>query len=331
MDRRRFLLTSLAAVAVPLAAEAQQAAKMYRIGHIASGAWREDWPAFVKGLSRFGWVEGKNIVFEHREHVIPPSGLWADSNLRPLVEDLVRIKVDVMVLVGGARAQVVQQVTRTIPIVTLAAGELVASGIVASLTQPGGNITGMQEFSPELQGKRLQILKELVPTLVRVAVLRRGTWHSGIRSAYQHAADDAAKKIGLRLRYVVFENPDEWSDAFDRMVHERETAVVVWSDPGLSVSRGQIVDLAARHRLPMMSPTTNWVTSGALISYAAKTDEMFRQAATHVDRILRGANPGDLPIGQPQAFELAINMKTAKALGLTIPPSLLLRAEQVIE
>ncbi len=330
--RRIGLVLALAlSFSTPLAAGAQQGEHVHRIGYISSGPWRETWPDFVEGLSRLGWVEGKNIVFERREHVIPAGGgPWADS-IRPLVEDLVRAKVEVIVLAGGARAQLVQRVTSTVPIVTLSAGELVASGIVASLARPGGNITGMQEYTPELQGKQLQILKEIVPSLSRVAVLRRGAWHSGILAAYQQAADDAARRISIRLRYVSFEKADELPGAFARMVREHESAIVVWSDPGIVLHRQQILDLAARHRLPMMSPGSSWVNAGALVGYAGRTGDLYRQAATYVDRILRGAKPRELPIGQPNTFELVVNLKTAKALGLTIPPSVLGRADQVIE
>jgi putative ABC transport system substrate-binding protein len=332
MERRRFMAVMAGGLlAAPRAAGAQQAGKVYRIGHIFTGEWDPSWPAFVQGLRSLEWVEGKNIVFDHREHVRAASGLPADSNLRLLVEDLVRTKVDVIVLAGGGRAQSVQKVTSTIPIVTLSAGELVASGIVASVARPGGNITGMQDYNPELQGKRLQILKELVPTLSRVAVLRRGTWHPGIVAAFRQAADDAAKTLGLRLRYIQFQNPDELPGEFAGMVNEREAAIVIWSDPGIPPYISQILDLAARHRLPTMADWSEWTKSGALVVYTPKHDDTFRQAATYVDRILKGAKPGDLPIGQPTTFELVINLKTAKALGLTIPPLLLGRADQVIQ
>jgi putative ABC transport system substrate-binding protein len=382
INRRTFLAgTGAVLLAAPLAAEGQQAGRVYRIGHISSGDWRESWPAFVEGLSSLGWVEGKNIVFEHREQVIPASLGSAGSNLQSLTEELVRIKVDVIVLVGGARAQAVQKVTSTIPIVTLAAGELVSSGIVASLARPGGNITGMQEFSPELQGKRLQILKELVPTLSRVAVLRRGAWHPGTLTAYQQTADDAAKKLGLRLRYVMFANPDElpcrflacagpggrwlhreprsaWSQP-DRLRWDRErprqrVGVVQGDGPRLEAParlarprldgvfvgspdlrvkfHSVILRLASARRLPMVGHRREWVEQGALFSYADNIRAIGRAAATrYIDRILKGAKPADLPVEEVSEFELVINLKTAKALGLTISPSLLLRADQIIE
>jgi putative tryptophan/tyrosine transport system substrate-binding protein len=329
MNRRRFLRSvSVGLLAAPLVAEAQPGGKVYRIGHIFTGEWGSSWSAFVQGLSSLGWVEGKNIVFEHRDFTY--TGRFAESDLQAISEELVRIKVDVIVLWGGNRAQMIQKVTSTIPIVILSSGELVASGIVQSLTRPGGNITGVQNYTPELQGKRLQILKELVPTLSRVAVLRRGVWHPGILAAYRQAADDAAKKLGLRLHYVVFQTPDELPSVFAGMVNERDRAIVIWGDPGIFPHVRQILDLAAQHRLPtMVDPSSS--RAGALMAYGAKQDDLWRQAATHVDRILKGAKPGDLPIGQPTTFELAINLKTAKALGLTIPASLLQRADHVIE
>jgi putative ABC transport system substrate-binding protein len=333
INRRRFLHTVSAILAAPVVAEAQQAGRVYRIGHIFTGdLGSSPWPAFVQGLRSLGWVEGKNFVFEHREIVLPPSGSLADSkSIQQVAEEFVRIKVDVIVLAAAGWALFVQKITGAIPIVVLSGGELVASGIVSSLSRPGGSITGMQTFSPELQGKRLQILKEMVPTLSRVAVLRRGTWPPGAVAAYRQATDDAAKKLGLRLRYVLFRNPDELPRVFAGMVTEREAAILIWNDPGISQHIRQILDLATRHRLPTVNEGPNWAKSGALVTYSPKRDDLWRQAATHVDRILKGANPGDLAIGQPTTFELVINLKTAKALELTVPPSLLLRADQVIE
>lgn len=333
MNRRRFLGTvSLGFLAAPLAAEAQQTGKVFRLGHIFTGDLAPSWAAFVQGLSSLGWVEGKNFVFEHRKIVLPPSGSLNDSkSIQQVAEEFVRIQVDVIVVAAAGWALFVQKMTGTIPIVVLSGGELVASGIVSSLARPGGYITGMQTFSPELQGKRLQILKETVPTLSSVAVLRRGTWPPAVVAAYRQATDDAAKKLGLRLRYVLFRNPDELPGVFAGMVTERDAAILIWSDPAISQHIRQILDLAAKHRLPTACESPNWAKSGALIAYSPKRDDLWRQAATHVDRILKGAKPGDLPIGQPTTFELVFNLKTAKSLGLTIPQSLLVRADEVIE
>jgi ABC-type uncharacterized transport system substrate-binding protein len=329
IHRRAFLAGTFGLLAAPLAAEAQQAGKVYRVGHIApldfdrpDRTEQRSWPAFIQGLSSLGWTEGKNIVFERRLATF-------GTGLQQAAEDFVRLKVDVIVCVGGGRAQVIQRVTRTIPIVVLIGGELVASGIVSSLARPGGNITGMQSYAPEMMGKRLQILKEVVPSLSRTAVLRRGAWHPGILAAYQQAINDAAQALGMRVRYVQFQSPDALPRVFAEMVKERETALFVLDDPGIDLLAHQITDLAMKHRLPTMVEGTQW--PGALIGYSAKTDDVYRQAATYVDRILKGAKPEDLPIGQPTTFTLMINLKTAKALGLTIPPSLLGRADEVIQ
>jgi len=331
MYRRRFLATvSLGILIAPLAVEAQQARKVYRIGHIFTGNLGPAWPAFVQGLSSHGWVEGKNIVFEYRQIVLAPDGSLSKS-IQQVAEEFVRIKVDVIVIQPAGWAQLIHKMTGTIPIVVLGGGELVASGVVASLARPGGYITGMQTSSPELQGKRIQILKELVPTLSRVTVLRRGKWDPGFVAAYRQSADDAAQKLDVRLRYVFFDNSDELPSVFAGMVKERDAAVMIWWNPPLHQHIRQILDLAAQHRFPTIADSSLAAESGALIAYSGKRADLWKQAATHVDRILKGAKPGDLPIGQPTTFELIINLKTAKALGLTIPPSLLGRADEVIE
>src|SRR5262245_53951570 len=237
LGRRRFVQTvSVGLLAAPLAIEAQQAGKVYRIGHVFAGDLGASWPAFVQGLGSLGWVEGRNIVFEYRPIVLPPSGALADSkSIEQVAEEFVRLKVDVIVVQAAGWALLVQKLTGTIPIVVLSGGELVASGFVSSLARPGGYITGMQTFSPELHAKRLQILKEIVPTLSRVAALRRGKWPPGAVAAYQQATDDAAKRLGLRLRYVFFQNSDELLGVFASMVKERDEAIVIWLDPAISL------------------------------------------------------------------------------------------------
>jgi putative ABC transport system substrate-binding protein len=332
ITRRTFLYgLTLGTPATALSAEAQQAGKVYRIGHVSPVDFdrpermeQRSWPAFIQGLRSRGWVEGKNIVFErHPTHDL--------TSLQQAAKEFVRIKVDVIVLVGGARAAVVQKVTRTIPIVTLTSGDLVASGIVPSLARPAGNITGMQSYAPEMMGKRLQMLKELIPALARVAVLRRGSWSPGILGVYRQATDDAAKKLGIGVRYVQFEKPDALPGVFAEMVKERDTALLIWDDPRVDQVAPQILDLAVKHRIPTIVDDAQWAKIGALMAYGPKADDLYRQAATYVDRILRGAKPADLPIGQPTTFELICNLKTAKALGLTIPQAILLMADQVIE
>jgi len=319
-------------VTTPLTAHAQQAARIYRIGHLATAEFEQQpdpseapaWPAFVDALKGLGWIEGKNVVIEHRV-------TSTRSEIRDATAELVRKKVDVIVLVGGARAAIVREVTQTVPIVTLAAGDLVGSGIVPSLTRPGGNITGMQSYTPEIMGKRLQMLRELSPTLSRVAVLRRHAWHAGILAVYRKATDDAAQTLGLRVRYVHFDNAGELPGVFAEIRKEREGAVMIWQETAIDEVAPQVIDLALKQRLPTIVDRASWARSGALIAYGPKATDLFRQAAAHVDRILRGAKPGDLPIGQPTTFELICNAKTARALGVTIPQSILLLADQVVE
>jgi len=312
-------------------AKSQPGKKAYRIGHITSPEFDQpeqlalsSWPAFIERLASLGWIEGKNIVFERR-----PAG--SGDELRQVAEEFVRLKVDVIVLVGGSRAAAVQKVTTTIPIVTLTAGELVSTGIVPSLTRPGGNITGMQNYTPELMGKRLQVLKELVPKLTRVTVLRRNVWPLNFLAVYQQSTDEAAQKLGIRVRYVYFVNGDDLPRLFAEMVKEHDGALMIWDDPTIRTFGRQILDLAVSHRLAAMSEDPDWPRIGALVAYGPKYDDVFRQAATYVDRILKGARPSELPIGQPSTFELSLNLKTARALGLTIPQTLLLRADRIIE
>ena len=324
------ILTSSLALA-PAAPHAQQAGKMYHIGHAAAVDFDQveqvelrQWSAFVQSLRSFGWIEGKNFVFDRR------LALTATA-LRQAAEDFARMKVDVIVVSGGARAAAIQRVTRTIPIVTLSAGDLVGSGIVPSLTHPGGNITGMQSYTPEIMGKRLQMLRELDPSLSRVAVLRRHRWPAGILSVYQTATDNAARQLGLRLRYVHFDRGDELPAVFAEIREERDGALMIWDDVASSELAPQILDLAVKNRIPTIVDAGRWAKLGALIGYGPKPEDLYRQAATHVDRILKGAKPGDLPIGQPTTFELICNLKTAKALGVTVPQSIRLLADQVIE
>jgi len=333
---RPSVLAPLAILASSLAlasavAHAQQTAKVYHIGHAAAVDFDQpgqvelrQWSAFVESLRNLGWIEGKNFVFDRRLAI-------TSTALKQAAEDFVRMKVDVIVVLGGARAAMIQQVTRTIPIVTLSAGDLVGSGIVSSLTHPGGNITGMQSYTPEIMGKRLQMLRELDPALSRVAVLRRYLWHAGMLAVYQAATDDAARRLGLRLHYLHFDNADELSAVFAEIRKERDGALLVWEDTAISELAPQILDLAGKNRIPTMVDAGRWAKLGALIGYGPKPEDLYRQAAAHVDRILKGAKPGDLPIGQPTTFELICNLKTARALGVTIPKSILLLADQVIE
>ena len=328
--RRRFVRSlALGIVAAPLTVAAQPAGKVWRVGFLFAdqkiNAARYLQP-FLERMRQLGYVEGKSLRVE----------VWAaeghSEDLPALAAQLVQAKPDVIVVHSAGHALVVQKLTKTLPIVTLSAGELGSSGLVASLTKPGGNLTGMQLYSPELMGKRLQILQEVVPSLRRIAVLRSPIqWSPQFFALYRQATDDPAAKLGIRARYVGFDDPDQLPGVFLEMAKERDDALLVWGNPNIRVFFERIQELTIRHRLPAMHELGLYVRQGGLMAYGPKLDDVLRQAATYVDRIFKGANPGDLPIGQPTTFELVINLKTTKALGLTIPQSLLLRADEVIQ
>jgi len=321
MDRRTLLGTLASGLlTVPVAAHAQQAAKVYRLGCIdANGLIPEP---FDQGLRGLGWVEGHNIVFERRE-------AKTTAAVQQAAADLVRLRVDLIVVPSSGWAEQVRKETTTIPIVLLSAGELGSSGLVASLTHPGGNITGMQIYSPELMGKRLQLLKSAIPQLSRVVVLRGTLYPPKLLSVYRQATDDAARALGIAARYVEFAGPEALPAVFDNIAQMRDEAILIWANPLATTHRAQILGLAQKYHLPSMGE--HGLYRDALLVYGPKLSEVFRQAATYVDQIFKGAKAGDLPIGQPTTFELFINLKTARAIGLTIPPSLLQRADQVIE
>jgi putative ABC transport system substrate-binding protein len=332
MHRRRFLLTSLAGcVAAPHGARAQPSPKVPRIGYLVIGSLespqtRMGMDAFRQGLREHGYVEGQNITVEFR---------GADSKterLPGLATELVHLKVDLIVAAGTPVARAVQQATTVIPIVAQAMGDPVGDQLVASLARPGGNITGSTFLGPELIPKRLALLKEALPKVSRVAAL----WHPGAfgeptTKRMLNEAEAAAGTQGLRLQLVGVRGPDEFERAFSTMTSQRAEAVVVFPSPMFFNERQRLANLAAKYRLPSMYNAKEFVELGGLITYGASIIDLNRRAATYVDRILKGAKPGDLPVEQPTKFELVINLKTAKALGLTIPPSLLLRADQVIE
>jgi putative ABC transport system substrate-binding protein len=329
MDRRRFLLTSLAGVlAAPLAAEAQPAGKVPRTGYLSPGfatdPMRERFlEAFRQGLRELGYVEGQNIAIESR---------WAegkDDRLPALAADLVRSKVDVIVAETGAATRAVQLTTRTIPIVMTLVNDPVGSGLVASLARPGGNVTGLTVMSPDLAGKQLQLLKEVVPKVSRVAVLRNPD--NPAATAMLREAEAAARALGMRLQTLEARNPPEIDSAFAAMTRERAGALLILPDGVFLSQRSQIAELAVKRLLPSIRQSSAFPEAGGLMSYGANYLDLERRAATFVDKILKGAKPADLPVAQPTKFELVINLRTAKAIGLTIPPALLQRADQVIE
>ena len=325
IGRRAFLYAVAGGVLAPLAAEAQQP-RVYRIGFISPAssspmAARDE--AFRQGLRALGYVVGQNITIEYR---------WADGKnerLPGFAAELVNLKLDIIVTHGVVATRAVKQASTTIPIVIAAADDPLASGLVASLARPGGNITGLSILTPDLTGKRLELLKALLPGLTRVAVL----WNAGnpISEPELRKAEAAAPSLALQLQSFGVRDPHEFASAFSSMKRERADALFLLSDAMFFGRRKEIADLAASNRLPLVAHLREFADAGGLMTYGPNVLELHRRAATYVDKILKGAKPADLPIEQPTKFELVINLKTAKALGLTIPPSLLQRADQVIE
>jgi len=330
MDRRRFLLTSLAGgLAMPLAGEAQQAAKLPRIGFLSlnQAANPRLHEAFRQGLRGLGYVEGRNLVIEYRD------AEGKSERLPAFAADLVALKVDVIVTGGGtSTALVAKQATKTIPIVFSTAGEPVTDGLVSNLARPGGNLTGSSNINPELVGKCLEQVKQAVPAVTRIAVL----WQPGAVSERTErdmvkGAEIAARTLGVRLQFFEARGPADFDRVFSDMTRDRGSALTVLGSAIFVSERRRLVELAAKNRLPVVYQQRDFVEAGGLMSYGPDLADLFRRAAVYVDKILKGAQPGDLPVEQPTKFELVINLKTAKALGLTIPPSLLARADQVIE
>jgi putative ABC transport system substrate-binding protein len=322
------LVTLALGVLAPPAAEAQRTSSAVRIGWLGVAA-PETGPhlreALRQGLRELGWVEGQNVLIEYR---------YAEGNLDrlpTLAAELVRLKVDVILAAVETAAIAAKRATTTIPIVMAAGGtDPVRSGLIASLGRPGGNVTGLASFAgPELSGKQLQLLKEVIPTAVRVGVL----WNSSnpVTVPFWRETETAAGQLGVTLLSLDVRGPRDYEGAFSAMTTWRAAAFLALSDAVTFTYRNQIVGLAAKSRLPAMYAQREFVGAGGLMSYGASVADMFRRSATYVDKILKGAKPADLPVERPTKFELVINMTTAKALGLTIPPSVLLQADQVIE
>ena len=327
MDRRTFLAgTGAVLLAAPLAAEAQQARKAPLIGILWNNplaATAHIVEAFRQGLRELGYVEGQNIVIEFR------SAEGRMERAPDLAAELVGLKVDVIVTGTTPGVRAAQQATSTIPIVMGISYDAVLEGLVASLARPGGNVTGLSLLIPELMGKRLELLKEVVPKVSLVAVLWNGN-DPGLALVFKQTVV-ATRASGVRLRPLEVRADDEFGTAFQTANREHVGAVIMIDDPFTFRSRTLIAALAAKHRLPMMAGFREFTEAGGLISYGANLADSYRRAAAFVDKILKGAKPGDLPVEQPTTFELVINLRTAKALGLTIPPSLLSRADEVIQ
>ena len=328
MISRRVFISMMAGglLAAPLAAEAQPAGKVWRIGYLANGARTPDGgpPAALRqALVELGYVEGKTVTY---------AGRWAEAKrdrLPGLVAELVDLKVDLIVTLGGPAAEAAKEATSTIPIVIASTGDAVGSGLIASLARPGGNITGITDQATELSAKRLEFLKEAVPKASRIAVL----WNADDRAMTlrYREIERAARILRVAVQPLGVREPDDFDVAFSAMTRDRPDALFLVTDALTTLNRKRILDFAAVHRIPAMYEFGFLVRDGGLMSYGADFDDIWRRAAVYVDRILKGAKPGELPVEQPTRYYLLVNVKTAKALGLTIPASLLLRADELIQ
>jgi putative tryptophan/tyrosine transport system substrate-binding protein len=308
----------------------QQPAKVPRIGFLTIGSAADPQTtlrldAFRRGLLDLGYVEGKNINIEYRY----AEGI--SERLSALVEELVRLKVDLLVVGSMTVARAARKVTATIPIVVASAGDPIGSGLVASLARPGDTVTGLYQFSPELFGKRLELLKEVVPKVSRFAFLN-GADGTAARSEFEDQGKVAAKTLAVQILSVEVKAPNpDLEGAFRVMAKERIGALITSSSPTTTFHRKRILALVDQNRIPAMHPEQDWANSGGLMSYGANIVDLYRRAAVYVDKILKGAKAGDLPVEQPTKFEFVINLKAAKVLKLTIPQSVLYRADKVIK
>jgi len=326
VNRRETIIALAMLGAAPFTAEAQQTAKIARIGYLTTN--RAAAPgivdAFLQGLRDLGYVEGRNLVIEYRD------GEGKLERLPALVAELIALKVDVIVAATTPGALAAKQASTTVPIVFAVSADPVTDGLVTSLARPGGNVTGLSMLTPDLVGKRLELLMQAVPGVDRVAVLRQpSAVPEQTERDMLNGAEAAARTLGLRIQVVDVQGPADFSRAFSEMISARAGALIMGGGNMLFSERRRLVDLAAKNRLPAVYSLREFVDVGGLMSYGPNQADMFRRAATYVEKILKGTKPGDLPVEQPTKFELVVNLKAARALGLTIPPSLLQRAEVV--
>jgi putative ABC transport system substrate-binding protein len=323
IDRRTFLAgTGAVFLAAPLAADAQSA-KAARIGVLlfSTPATDPSVPTFRDALRQLGWLEGRNLTFEYR---------YADARgerLPELAADLVRLKPDLIYALGGDVAPFAKSATNTIPIVMVVSNDPVQAGLVASLARPAGNLTGLTFLLSDLAAKRLEMLHEAAPKASRIGIL----WNPDHVDPDFKETQAAAPSQGVRIVSLEVRRPGDFDGAFLKTLGERADALIVVSSRLMTRERQRILEFAAKHRLPVSTGWGAWAASGALFSYGPNIDEIVRRSAVYVDKILKGAKPADLPVEQPTKFELVINLKTARALGLAIPPSLLARADEVIQ
>jgi putative ABC transport system substrate-binding protein len=328
MKRRRFIgVVAGALIVAPQTSVAQRGETIFRIGFLSLNtpdSARDAFAAFNQVLRERGWSQGQNIRFESR---------FADGRVDRLPElatELTQLSVDIIVTGSSVATRAAKNVTKTIPIVMAASADALGEGFVSSLARPGGNVTGVTFLAgTEIAGKQLQLLKEVAPSAYRVAVLTNPS--NASHAAFVKDLNVAARTLGKQLQLVEARNPDQLDDSFAAMTRDRATALLVLTDSMFFGQRRSITELAAKSRLPTMYSQREFVDAGGLVSYGPSLSEMFRRAAIYVDKILRGARPSDLPVEQPNKFDLVVNLRTAKALGLTIPQSVLFRADQVIE
>jgi ABC-type uncharacterized transport system substrate-binding protein len=300
--------------------DAQQRARIYRIGYLSGeGGIDEREEAIRHGLRELGYIEGQNLVIEWRF-------AKGDADRLPeLAAELVGLKPDLLVTGGTQPARALKDSTATIPIVVASAGDMVGRGLVASLARPGGNITGSTSIAPELNSKRLEILKEIVPKAARIAFLYRPAEQDELKEL-----EIAARALGLKIQPREVQQTSQFQSSYGAMIKDHADALVISRNPFMNTHRKALIDLAAKHRLPVMCDGSNWTSAGCLVSYAQSRTEVYHRAAVLIDKIFKGAKPADLPVEQPTKFELVINLKTAKQIGLTIPPNVLARADRVI-
>jgi len=313
-------------LALGVNANAQQAKNVPRIGFLAvspPSALSDRIAAFRQGLHELGYVEGKNVLIEYRY------GNGKLTRMPLLARELVQLGVNIIVTGGSQATLPAKHATSTIPIVMAMDNDPLGSGFVASLARPGGNITGLSNLSAELAGKQLELMKEIMPKLSRVAVLRDMTEPGSVRVVQE--AEHAAKAFAVQLQYMVIRGPNDIETVFQNASAIRAEALLVLTSAIFNSNRGKIINLVARNRLPTIYPRAEFVEEGGLMMYGVNTPDLYRRAAIYVDKILKGAKPADLPVGQPTKFELVINLKTAKQVGLTIPPNVLARADKVIK
>jgi putative tryptophan/tyrosine transport system substrate-binding protein len=327
--RREFIGLVGGAAAWPLATAAQPRDRMPLVGLLWGVAsddpeFQRRFAAFAGGLQELGWTEGRNVAFETRHAVGNPDQFFS------MAADLVQMKADVIVTTTSGLASLAQQATSSIPIVSATAGDLKGSGLIASLSKPGGNVTGIQLLSPELMSKRVELLKELVPKLTRLGVILPITPAAINPPGILQAIIEASRALKIEVHIVEVRSSEKFPEAIAAIAKE-DHAVILIANPLAAPNAVAIANAAIQNRLPMIGEVPFYTSAGGLLSYGPDNVLLHRKAATYVDKILRGAKPGDLPVEQPTNFQLIINLKTAKALGLTVPPSLLARADEVIE